>query len=212
MEVKEAIYKRQSIRGFLSKSVDNELIIEILKAAIQAPSACNIQPWEFIVIKGKAKENLVKALLSAYKKEKRPSRTQASMPEKYKNRMKQLFEAIKTFAEKTPNFDIWQGSLSFYNAPVVIIVAKHKEIAYLRLLDIGLAIQNLMLMAQNLGLSTCPIGLTLRYEDIIKETLSLPDTLELVLTIALGYPDNSLYINKFRATKIDLKECVHWIE
>ncbi|KPJ67614.1 MAG: hypothetical protein AMJ45_03020 [Syntrophobacter sp. DG_60] len=212
MEVRKAIYTRWSARGFLPKAVEDTLITETLGAAIQAPSACNMQPWEFIVVKGEAKEFLVRALLSAYNKERRPSRARTSLPKKYKDRMQTLFEAIKPFAEKTPGFDIWEGSLSFYGAPVVIIVAKDKQIAHLRLLDIGLAVQNLILMAQTMGLGTCPIGVAVRYEDVIKEVLHLPDELELALTIALGYPDSSLPINEFRASRVDLKDCVRWID
>jgi nitroreductase len=208
----QTIWERKSIRGFLSKPVEDELVKKVLEAALQAPSACNMQPWEFIVVRGKAKEELVNALISAYRQEKRPSRTQSPVPEKYKKRMQELFGAIKEYAEKTPGFDTWEGSLRFYNAPVVILVGKDKNIDNLRLLDIGLSVENLMLAAHALGLGTCPIALTLRYDDVIRQTLNLPSELELVLTVALGYPDLTLPINQFKAPKARLDECVKWID
>jgi len=46
-----AIYKRRSIRFFDSaKKVERSKIIKLLKVAMAAPSACNIQPWDFIVV------------------------------------------------------------------------------------------------------------------------------------------------------------------
>ena len=48
-----AIFKRKSIRNFLDKEIEDEKIERLLKAGMQAPSAMNTQPWEFIVVKDK---------------------------------------------------------------------------------------------------------------------------------------------------------------
>lgn len=47
------IYKRVSIRKFTDQPVEEEKIIEILRAGMQAPSAGNQQPWEFYVVTDK---------------------------------------------------------------------------------------------------------------------------------------------------------------
>ncbi len=44
------IFKRQSIRKYLDKAVEHEKIESLLKAGMQAPSATNQQPWEFLVV------------------------------------------------------------------------------------------------------------------------------------------------------------------
>ena len=44
------IFKRQSIRKFTDEKVSDELIENLLKAGMQAPSSCNSQPWEFIIV------------------------------------------------------------------------------------------------------------------------------------------------------------------
>ena len=46
----DAIYHRTSIRKYQDKSVEREKIEAILRAAMQAPSAKNQQPWEFYVV------------------------------------------------------------------------------------------------------------------------------------------------------------------
>ena len=50
MELKEALLKRRSIRKFTDESVSEEMINELLHAAMSGPSACNKKPWEFYVI------------------------------------------------------------------------------------------------------------------------------------------------------------------
>jgi nitroreductase len=50
MGINEAIHTRRSIREYQDKPISEELIVEILKAAMAAPSARNQQPWEFVVI------------------------------------------------------------------------------------------------------------------------------------------------------------------
>ena len=44
------IFKRHSVRRFRDEKVSDEKIENLLKAGMQAPSACNAQPWEFIVV------------------------------------------------------------------------------------------------------------------------------------------------------------------
>jgi nitroreductase len=46
----EIIYKRRSIRAFEPRPVARELLVELLRAAMAAPSAVNRQPWEFVVV------------------------------------------------------------------------------------------------------------------------------------------------------------------
>ena len=48
-----AIFKRKSIRQFLDKEIEDEKIERLLRAGMQAPSAINSQPWEFLVVKDK---------------------------------------------------------------------------------------------------------------------------------------------------------------
>ena len=44
------IFKRQSIRKYTDEKVSDEIIENLLKAGMQAPSSCNAQPWEFVVV------------------------------------------------------------------------------------------------------------------------------------------------------------------
>ncbi len=51
MDTLEAIQTRRSVRRFEKREVSDEIVKQLLSAAMSAPSAHNQQPWEFIVIK-----------------------------------------------------------------------------------------------------------------------------------------------------------------
>ena len=59
----EMIYKRRSIRAFEPKAVPHELLMELLRAAMAAPSAVDRQPWEFVVVTAPERMRLLQDIL-----------------------------------------------------------------------------------------------------------------------------------------------------
>jgi len=57
METLECIFTRQSVRTYDTKHVPEQLIEKIIEAGVAAPSAGNIQPWEFVVVQDKKTKN-----------------------------------------------------------------------------------------------------------------------------------------------------------
>ena len=55
----KVIDTRRSIRSYQNKNVSEQDILKILKAAMQAPSARNQQPWEYLVVKDQQKKDLI---------------------------------------------------------------------------------------------------------------------------------------------------------
>ena len=53
MDALDAIMGRRSIRAFTDEDVPNDTVELLLRAAMAAPSACNQQPWEFVVVRDK---------------------------------------------------------------------------------------------------------------------------------------------------------------
>lgn len=67
MDLFEAIFDRRSIRKFLDKPVEEEKILKIIDAGRWAPSAGNIQDWQFIVVRDKEQRvKLSEACLGQY--------------------------------------------------------------------------------------------------------------------------------------------------
>jgi nitroreductase len=214
MEVREAIYRRRSIRAFTSKPVSKKTLLQLLDAAVQAPSARNMQPWQFVVVTGKARARLVQRLTSRYAEEMAQGIPPPAMDlsEPYLTRIRQFMEALQPFAEQESGFDLMRGSLNFYGAPAVILLALDRNLPQDRLFDLGAAVQNLLLLAYAQGLGTCIIGIVLRYRDLIREELQLPESLNLVMTVAVGVPDPANLLTAFKAGRQDLAEFLTWVD
>lgn len=217
MKLNQAIEERMSIRAFKKDPVPRELVKEVLQRAMRAPSAINLQPWEFTVVLGEEKERLSRLLLRSYGERRiscAPGAT-GPLPAKLGQRGGTSFEDLKSYLDELGlSFEqfINEGSCKFYDAPVAIIICMNKIFSHRRYLCIGAALGYLVLTAHSLGLGTCPIGLITAYEDEIRDFLHIPDDKEIVLGIALGYPDWSSPINKFKTTREPLEEVLRWFD
>jgi nitroreductase len=217
MDVLSAMQQRKSARAYLAKEVSRRDIAEILACAARAPSAINLQPWEFIVIYGDEKQRLVRRLLKAQRERqvKCGSGADRPLPEHINRRAKEAMAVMEppiSASGMTFNRFIEEGSCSFYGAPVAIIVVIDKRFPAIRYLDVGLAVSYLLLAAQAKGLATCPIGLITAYQDDISQMLSIPEEKAILLGISLGYADESSPANAFRTGRADLNEIVTWYE
>jgi nitroreductase len=217
MDIFTAMKQRKSARAYLDKPVSRRDLEEIITSAALAPSAINLQPWEFIATYGDEKDRLVRRLLKA-----RSERvvacapgTDKPLPLKFGRRS---VEALAVMEPKIAalgldfNQFIEEGSCSFYGAPVAVIVTIDRIFPAIRYLDVGLAVSYLMLAAEAKGLATCPIGLILAYSEDIAQTLNIPEEKEILLGIALGYADEASPANAFRTNRADLKEIITWYE
>lgn len=214
MDVREAIFQRRSNRAFTSEPVAKKVLLQLLDAAIQAPSARNLQPWQFIVVTGKARERLVQRLTKRYAEDLAQDIQPPAMElaEPFAARVRRFMEVLQPFVVQEPPFDLLNGSLRFYGAPAVILVALDKTLPQDRLFDLGAAVENLLLLAESQGLGTCVIGIVLRYREIILEELQLPTNVNLVTTVAVGHADPGQPITSFKSGREDLAEFLTWIE
>ena len=217
MDVFSAMSDRQSARAYLSKPVKRADIEEIFRYAGRAPSAINLQPWEYIVVYGEEKDRLVYRLKKARAESKvscGPG-TEHPLPDRYKNRSRQASAAMAPkIAEMGKEFNpfVEDGSCSFYGAPIAIIVTVDRIFPKIRYLDVGLSVSYLLLAAQAKGLATCPIGLISAYAQDIAEALDIPSSKEVILGIALGYADPQSPINHFKTNRENLDAYLRWYE
>ncbi len=217
MDLLKAIKERKSQRAFKPDPIPKEKIEEILRLSIQAPSAINLQPWEFVVVTGEERERLSRRLVKAYKEKQiacSPGNVKP-LPKTYGKRGAKTLELMKPFfAEmKTEvNQYINEGSCNFYGAPVAILLCLDDSFPEARLVDMGIALGYLVLTAHEFGLATCPIGLILAYQDEIKDLLNIPENKNVAIGVALGYPDPAVSVNRFKSPRDDVKKFIRWIE
>jgi len=216
MDALQTIRERRSARAFQPVPVPKETIEEILRLAVNAPSANNLQPWEFVVVMDEEKDRLSHRLLKAYK-EKRISCGSGAikpLPKAIKQRGVRTLEAMKSYVEKTgSSVDSFvnEGSCNFYGAPTAIIICIDDCFSARQLVDVGTAVGYLVLAAQASGLATCPIGLITDYADEIKDLLNIPENKKVVIGVALGYPDRENPMSQFKSSRADLSELVRWV-
>ncbi len=216
MNIMTALKQRKSSRAYLDKPVSRQDVEEIMAAAGMAPSAINLQPWEFIIIHGEEKDRLVRCLLKARSEQAVPCGpgTEKPLPEKFSRR---AAEALAVMEPKiadpglTFNQFIEEGSCSFYGAPVAIIVTIDRIFPQIRYLDVGLAVSYLLLAAHAKGLATCPIGLITAYNADIAQALNIPEDREIILGISLGYADEASPANAFRSERTAVDTLTRWV-
>jgi len=217
MDLLAAMKERRSARTFLDRPVARKDIEEIFTYAGLAPSAINMQPWEFVITYGEEKDRLVRRLLKARKERQvacGPGTTDP-LPEKYVDRSRRAAQDMQPAVEQLGvafNRFVEEGSCSFYGAPIAIIVTIDRRFPAIRYLDVGLSVAYLLLAAEAKGLATCPIGLITAYGADIADALSIGENKEIVLGIALGYADETAPINQFKTARAGQGEILRWYE
>ncbi len=217
MDIFTAINQRKSSRAYLDKPVARKDIEEIIRYAGMAPSAINLQPWEYIITYGKEKDRLVRRLMKTHseKSVQCGPGTAVPLPDRFSGRSRKSTKTILPAIKQTGiefNRFIEDGSCSFYGAPVAIIVTIDRVFPHLRYLDIGLSISYLLLAAHAKGLGTCPVGLISSYSEEIKDTLEISDEKDVLLGIALGYADENAPVNNTKTDREDISEILSWYE
>lgn len=153
----DLILSRQSDRKYSEKPVEKEKLERIIEAGRMAPSACNAQPWKFIVVND---PSLILKVAEA-----------ASAKLLGMNSFVNQAPVILVIIREQPNFSSKVGG-----------TIKNKDYS---LIDIGIASENLCLQAEAEGLGSCMIGWF--DEKMIKKILSIPRSKRVELLITLGY-------------------------
>ncbi len=159
MPLLDLVRKRRSVRNFWDKPVEREKIMMCLEAARLAPSACNSQPWRFIVVDdGPLKDRLCKAAFRG-------------------------IYSINSFCKMAPVIVVIISERSKFWARVGGMLRGTQYY----LIDIGIAGEHFILQAEELGLGTCWIGWF--DEGAVKSVLNIPEDKKIDILIALGYYD-----------------------
>jgi nitroreductase len=216
MDVLKVIEERRSTRAFLEKPVDRDTLERLLGLATQAPSAINLQPWEFTVVSGEERKRLSRVLVKRMRERNiscGPGAT-SPLPEYFVERQRGLLDVMLPHLPEQTAFQdfINEGSCNFYGAPTAIIITMDEVFSSARLTDIGIVVGYLVLAAYDLGLGTCPIGLITAFDDDIKGELSLPEDKRVVIAVALGYGDPQAPVNRPRSQRAPLSDVVKWRE
>ncbi len=158
MRFLELAQKRHSVRSYAPTPVPREKIDRCIEAARLAPSACNSQPWTFIVIDDR--EAIEKCADLAFSG----------------------IYSMNSFAKNAAALIVVITERSRYSATL----GGYLRGTRYSLIDVGIACEHLVLQAAEEGLGTCWIGWF--NEKRLKRFLGLPRSAKIDIAISMGYP------------------------
>ena len=214
----EAITSRRSIRAFTDQQVPDELIRTILADAARAPSGTNIQPWNIIVLQGDARKDLVDAVQAAFDEGDRQSQDQyypTEFVEPYLARRRKIgWDLYGILGIEKGDYDKMAAqhrkNYEFFGAPVGIFFTLHETMRAGGWMDLGLYLANVMALAREHGLDTCPQAAWQEFGLVVEAHLGLPADQKMVVGLALGYEDTEAIVNTLRTERAPLEEFVEF--
>jgi nitroreductase len=212
---------RHCKRAFLDRPVPREVLEEVLRAAANAPSTRNSQPWRVAVLVGAAREELTRKLCDAFDRGVPAKHDYANRPpsEGSVEEARARAAGAGVLAAKgvaRADDDARRAHLRdnqrFYGAPVALIFHLPADAVPGTFLEMGLFVQNVLLGLVAMGLGSCPQFSVTAYSDTLREHLGLgPDRL-IVCGMAVGYPDPAAPVNAFAPERAALEEYVQWFD
>ena len=166
-EVLKAIQARRSTRGFTDEQLTEEQLNALIDAALAAPTARNLQYWHFSVVQNQKlldelNDDLARILA-------------ARLPEGQRGR----------FEDK--------GFHVFYHAPTVIFISVPRESDNrFAQVDAGIAVENIVLAAQGMGLGSVIIGMVMdvflsEREEYYNKALGIPEGYRFAIAAVVGH-------------------------
>ncbi len=160
MNFLDLVRRRQSTRRYSPRPVPPEVVERCLEAARLAPSACNSQPWTFLVV------------------------TEEPLRSRLADAAYSGLYSMNAFAKKAPVQIVVVTERSKYTAR---LGGQFRGVQY-SLVDIGIACEHLVLQAAEDGVGTCWLGWFNEKE--VKKTLALPKGDKIDIMISMGYPED----------------------
>lgn len=197
MSALEAMRTQRAVRHFRSEPIGLDVIESLIFHATRAPSAGNRQPWEFVVVTDSSRRR--------------------QFAEIYRSSSFKQFEALVEGATDEKSRRVYRDALYLSEhldeAPVLILVCVHvptlRTVAQ-QLASVYPAAQNLMLAARAHGLGSVLTTIHKRSDIEVRELLSIPDDVETVCLIPVGYPSRPEQAFRPINSRRAVRDVLHW--
>ncbi len=222
MDVIDAIMARTSVRDFSPKAVPKETVMKIFEAAVRSPSGGNAQPWEVFIATGSTLEKI----RGTYRQRYDASRATpappggppgAGGPPPQPPYIQQRMATIRNERLRLLGLDpadpasgrvFQEWGARMFGIPVLAVICMDKVLS--SNLDIGLFIQTICLAAQGYGVESFIAGALVSHRDILRQELAIPEELNIVTGIGLGYRNPGAVINTYRSPRRPLSEVIRY--
>jgi nitroreductase len=172
----EVVLGQRACRSFADRPLGDDLVERCLEAATHAPSAENLQPWEFVVVR----DDTLRAAIGELTRQ----AWQGGGRTHSEGRLTPaLLDEVHHGAE---------GGIA--SAPVIVVVGGNSSVALEATLASSVfpAVQNLLLAATALGLGSAMTTLATLFADQLRDLLSLPASVRPMAVVPLGWPRSPL--------------------
>jgi len=211
MNVTDAILSRRSVRAFQDTPVSRELIEFMLKTASRAPTGGNLQPWHVYVAGGEVRDRLIRRVaeqLPLHPLGKHPEYHvyPPKLQDPYRSRRfklgEDMYAAIGVSREdREGRLRQFARNWEFFGAPIGLFFTLDRDMQQGQWSDVGMFMQNFMLLARESGLDTCAQESWASWHELVREELAIPDNQILFCGMAVGYADTEHPINNFTADR-----------
>ena len=226
------VASRRTTRDFLDTPVPQELIDELLRDAMTAPSWSNTRPYLVGIATGEKRDQISRDLLARWEAAANALRggtwgkiklffTRFGLPKSdyrvFRPYPKELVPRQQRVGSELYGMlgikrddhvarqAQWARNYEFFGAPVELFIFTHKGLGEYSVSDAGLFMQNLMLGAHARGLGTCAQGAVALWADPIRKQFQIPKGYKLLCGIAVGYPSDHK-VNSFEAERLPIED------
>ncbi|WP_283620919.1 nitroreductase [Limosilactobacillus avium] len=206
MEFEQALKNRHSVRQFTDQQVPLNDIRQIIKNVQLAPSWVNSQPYHVHLVVG---ESLERVRHEQFELEQKGIKGHSDIP--VMSRKKWSKQAQANMAEWTQGLGEAAGKMGpaaakLYNAQAVIYLTLPKGYSAWSLYDLGAFGNDIVLAASNLGISSMTAYQFVKYPDMLRQQLAIPDDEDIIIGIGLGYRDDKAEVNTISSKRMDLEK------
>lgn len=213
MEFSEVLAGRHATRQFARQQVRKDELREIVREARQAPSWMNAQEGKVYIavgdtakaIRREYEERAAKGVIgisdfTVVHRTEWSADAQKNMDCFEKNVEKHLGDTLKDFVSAQDNL---------FHAPALLFLTLPKNASKWAVLDLGALEQTVLLCAANRGVASIVAYSIIKYPDIIRRHLPIPEDEDIAMGIGLGYEDGDAPINAFRSKRVPLDRILY---
>jgi nitroreductase len=217
MNVSEAVAYRRSVRGFTDQPVDVALVRDIVERSARAATGGNLQPWHIDIIHGDAMAKLKAIMAEKIASRETEDHEYAIYPPELKEPYsdyrfevgEMLYDSIGIAREDRKGRAMWfSRNFQFFNAPIGLFCTVDRQMGPPQWGDLGMMLQNIMLLLCEAGLDSCPQECWAIYPETIRAFLGTPAERMLYTGMAIGYKDANDPANALKPNRAPPS---HWL-
>lgn len=217
MELVDAIYKRMSVRQFTNEPIADSVIHKMLEDAARAASGGNVQPWRIYVVNGESMTRLREFLQTKPPVDEPEYEIYPSgLTEPYRtNRFElgeQMYATLRIAREdKEGRRRQFAHNNDFFGAPAAIFCYVDRQMGSPQWSDLGMFLQNFMLLAVDSGLGTCAQEYWSVRHKSVTEFVGAPENEMLFCGVALGHVDEAAPVNSLKSQRMPVEQFAKFV-